>query len=202
MPQGAAFCSFLLVVVVVVVVVVSFPAFYRSQSHAWCHTPGERVESTGATGELLYSYFNWRCRIKASTLHDKTEWWSGYLMKFAYQCRGEIMFLFLYMTAWAWKQCVCSHDSFSPSFNFTVYTVLVWKIPLKLIVALMLCVHRSEEKGKMYGDKYIYFIHHVKQPSTSTHTTIRSFRVSLKLWSDNVNWNSCIRLHAGVLDVF
>ena len=36
---------------------------------------------------FVYSYFNKRCRIKASSLLDKTEWWSGNSLEFAYMCR-------------------------------------------------------------------------------------------------------------------
>ena len=51
---------------------------------------------------------------------------------------------------------------------------------------------RKKEKKKPSKTLHLISIRHVQQPSTSTHTTIRSCRVSLKLWSDNVNWNSCI----------
>ena len=48
----------------------------------------------------------------------------------------------------------------------------------------------SKEKGKTYNGIFIN-IQHVKQPSSSTHTTVRSGRISLKLWPNNFNWNSC-----------
>ena len=94
--------------------------------------------------------------------------------------------------AWAWSKFVHSRESFFPRFSFTVsYKVLVRKIPLKLIVAST-CLKKKEKRAKAL---YLISIQRVEQPSTSAHTTIRSCRVSLKLWFDNVNWNSCKYLY-------
>ena len=44
----------------------------------------------------LYSYFNLRCRIKASSLRDKIGWWSGCSLELAYRWRWKLqVFIFV-----------------------------------------------------------------------------------------------------------
>ena len=82
---------------------------------------------------FIYSYFNLRCRIKASSLCDKTEWWSGHSLEFAYQWRWKLQDLFLCLEpAWAWSEFVCSRWSFFRGFSSLQNRHIIFWLYLKL----------------------------------------------------------------------
>ena len=80
------------------------------------------------------------------------------------------------------SECACSHEPFSVAF-FYARIFLITKIPLKFTVASIICFYVPEEKENKNPAKSLHLIsiQHMQQPSTSTHTVIRSRRLGLKL---------------------
>ena len=136
--------------------------------------------------------------MKASSLPDNAEWWSGYSLEFCILV--ERKFTNLYFCTWSISKDALDFpliDHFSVGF-FHCFTWLLVENSSKIQCGEKNLVSTSLRKKKTYEMMFamlLYLIRSIQrrqQLFACTHTNFRSCRVSLRLWSDNVNWSSCM----------